>query len=104
MIQDKDVSVIRLKDGESPPMPDPNAAALGGGVSLSATGRPQRKTRGKKAMPFGICCSSDETVAFFKLKVSQIFRHFAGFLYVMQDDRLKLLSDRNRAWAESVRS
>lgn len=69
--QDKAVNVVRLKEGEAAPVPDPSTTALGlGGVALSATGRPQRKTRGKSAQPFTVTCSSDETVNFFKLKAS----------------------------------
>lgn len=65
------MSVLRLKDGEDPPLPDPNLTDLDGGegVSISATGRPQRKSRTRGgAAPFSVICCSDETVGFFKLK------------------------------------
>ena len=65
---DKVVNVVRLNEGESPPAPDP-AKASDGGVHLSASGRPQRRTRAKRAQPLAVTCSSDETVNFFKLKV-----------------------------------
>ena len=66
--QGKVVNVVRLKEGESPPAPDP-AKASEGEVHLSASGRPQRRTRAKGAQPLAVTCSSDETVNFFKLKV-----------------------------------
>lgn len=70
--QDKAVNVLRLKDGEDPPLPDPKLTGLddGGGVAVSATGRPQRKSRARGGTaPFMVICCSDETVGFFKLKV-----------------------------------
>lgn len=73
-LQDKAVNVVRLKEGESAPVPDPSTTGRGlGGVSLSATGRPQRKTRGKGGQPIVVTCSSDETLNFFKLKASYSF-------------------------------
>ena len=74
--QDKAVSVLRLKDGEDPPLPDPKLAGLdgGGGISVSASGRPQRKSRARGGTaPFMVICCSDETVGFFKLKVRNQF-------------------------------
>ncbi|CAM9986673.1 unnamed protein product [Ascophyllum nodosum] len=66
----KVVNVVRLKEGESPPAPDP-AKASEGEVHLSASGRPQRRTRAKGAQPLAVTSSSDETVNFFKLKIYQ---------------------------------
>ena len=63
--QDKVVNVVRLKEGESPPAPDP-AKASEGEVHLSASGRPQRRTRAKGAQPLAVTCSSDETINFLK--------------------------------------
>lgn len=64
------MNVVRLKEGEAPPVLDASATGLGvDGLSLSASGRPQRKTRAKGAQPFVVTCSSDETIGFFKLKV-----------------------------------
>ena len=65
--QDKVVNVVRLKEGEFPPAPDP-AKASDGGVHLSASGRPQRR-RGKGAQPLAVTCSSDDTVNLLNLKV-----------------------------------
>ena len=65
--QDKVVNVIRLKEGESPPAPDP-AKASDSEMHLSASGRPQRR-RAKGAQPLAVTCSSDDTINFLKLKV-----------------------------------
>lgn len=62
------MNVVRLKDGEAVPVPDPSATVHG--VPMSAAGRPQRKTRGKGAQPFVVTCSSEETINLFKLKVA----------------------------------
>ncbi|CAN0340213.1 unnamed protein product, partial [Laminaria digitata] len=74
VFKDKAVSVLRLKGGEDPPVPDPKLTGLDGGegVAVTATGRPQRKSRARGGTaPFVVICSSDETVGFFKLKVYQ---------------------------------
>ena len=66
--QDEVVNVVKLKEGESPPASDP-AKASDGGVHLSSSGRPQRRTRAKGAQPLAVTCSSGETINVFKLKV-----------------------------------
>eukprot|EP00904_Undaria_pinnatifida_P007871 jgi/Undpi1/4213/HiC_scaffold_16.g07579.m1 len=74
VFKDKAVNVLRLKEGEDVPQPDPTLTATGldGGVGVSATGRPQRKTRASGGTaPIVVICSSDETLGFFKLKVYQ---------------------------------
>ncbi|CAM9986741.1 unnamed protein product [Ascophyllum nodosum] len=67
VFKDEVVNVVRLKEGESPPAPDP-AKESDGGVHLSASGRPQRRTRAKRAQPLAVTCSSDETINLLKLK------------------------------------
>lgn len=62
--QGKQIKVLRLKDGQEPPVGD---AAAG---QFSSTGRLKRTTRGRGATPFEITCGSNDTVDHFKLQVS----------------------------------
>ncbi|CAN0441693.1 unnamed protein product, partial [Ascophyllum nodosum] len=71
VFKDEVVNVVRLKEGESPPASDP-AKASDGGVHLSSSGRPQRRTRAKGAQPLAVTCSSGETINVFKLKIYQL--------------------------------
>ena len=58
------MKVVRLKDGQEPPVGDGEAA------QFSSTGRLKRNTRGRGAAPFEITCASDDTVEYFKLQVA----------------------------------